>query len=308
MLKLDDKDILPNKSVVSDKKKSSIDNKNEISKEFIELREDKLWEEQGKIAKEAYDVSDSEIEKDAYDNDYKEFDIVDKIILSKKLKHQINSVGKGKRGNYRVPEPEKIKGVSVSREGKVRIAENWKPGTDGAKQGTRHMEIVKAIGKDGKPTLIDRVGSENGNYFSPMNDEGKPYSLKERAIGDYLPEENIQDNDSYHLYEVKQDFTRKNFIKAIKNTYTGKEQRKLIIQLDDYYYDATRKSVKNGHPNEKYCNCSIEEANGVKTGEIDQMFLEDDNEYGKGTDGGGIQYITPFNVEELKKMKMIKEI
>ena len=38
------------------------------------------------------------------------------------------------------------------------------------------------------------------------------------------------------------------------------------------------------------------------------MFLHDGDEYGKGTDGGGQQYITPFSAKELQEMGMIEEI
>lgn len=33
----------------------------------------------------------------------------------------------------------------------------------------------------------------DGNYLSPMKPDGTPYSLKERAIGDYLPEEKLEE-------------------------------------------------------------------------------------------------------------------
>ena len=38
------------------------------------------------------------------------------------------------------------------------------------------------------------------------------------------------------------------------------------------------------------------------------MFLQEGDEYGKGTDGGGEQYITPFNARDLIEMGMIEEI
>ncbi len=274
----------------------------------IKENEQRLYKQQGKMANKVYDKSLAEPTIDNEGNASKEFNLGEKVVLSNATKRQINNVPKGLRGNYRVPEPEKIKGVRVDPEGNARIVENWKPNSDGAKSGTRHMEIVRAVGEDGKPTLIDRIGAENGNYFSPMNPEGEPYSLKERGIGDYLPEKDIQENDSYHLYKVLKDFTRENFEKAIEETYQGDRRNEQMDRLYDYYKVATKKSLKDGHPDEKYCNCSVDDADGVKTGEIDQMFLKDGDEYGKGTDGGGMQYITPFSVDELKKMKMIEEI
>lgn len=82
----------------------------------------------------------------------------------------------------------------ISKLTKARIIEAWKPDTDGAKFRTREMCIIK------KGTILDRIGAPSGNYLSPMKPDGTPYSLKERAIEDYLPEEKIEDNDSYHKY------------------------------------------------------------------------------------------------------------
>lgn len=286
-----------------------VEDTSDIREEKLESKEGELWGEQGKMAKDEFDSAEAPVEKDKYGNDYKPLSREEAQELSDKLKSQIDNVPKGEGGNYRVPEPEKIKGVSVNDRGEARIVENWRDGTDGAKSDTRHMETVKATGEDGKPTVIDRIGGENGNYFAPMNSDGEPYSLKERATGDYLPNENIQDNDSYHPYEVKQDFTRENFEKAINDTYDDPDVREdKMDALNAYYNDATSDSYTNGHDGEKYCDCTPDQADGVKTGEIDQMFLHDGDEYGKGTDGGGQQYITPFSAKELQEMGMIEEI
>lgn len=271
--------------------------------------EKELYEEQGEIAKTAFNSADSISEKDRYGNDYKPLALNEARDLSDKLKTQINNVPNGKRGNYRVPEPEKIKGVSVNANGEARIIERWKDGTDGAQSGSRHMEVVKAIGENGKPTVIDRIGGENGNYFSPLSSQGEPFSLKERATGDYLPNPNIKENDSYHQYEIKRDFTRENFEKAIDATYDDSDEKEdKKDRLNAYYKDAVSDSYTNGHDGEKYSDLSADKVDGIKTGIIDQMFLKDGDQYGKGTDGGGIQFITPFNVKELKEMGMIEEI
>lgn len=286
-----------------------VEDTSDIREEKLESKEGELWGEQGKMAKDEFDSAEAPVEKDKYGNDYKPLSREEAQELSDKLKSQIDNVPKGEGGNYRVPEPEKIKGVSVNDRGEARIVENWRDGTDGAKSDTRYMETVKATGEDGKPTVIDRIGGENGNYFAPMNSDGEPYSLKERATGDYLPNVNIQDNDSYHPYEVKQDFTRENFEKAINDTYDDPDVREdKMDALNAYYNDATSDSYTNGHDGEKYCDCTPDQADGVKTGEIDQMFLHDGDEYGKGTDGGGQQYITPFSAKELQEMGMIEEI
>ena len=266
-------------------------------------RESEHWKKYGEICNEAFKNSSAKIEKDTYGNDYKELTRKEKENLSSDLKEHINGIPKGNRGDYRIPEPEKIKGLSQNDKGETRLIEAWKPNSDGAKYGTRHMEIIRAKDENGNPTQIDRIGSNRGNYFSPMKENGEPYSVKERATGDYLPEKKIEDNDSYHKYEVKQDFTRENFEKAIDKTYTDlRENEFMKTELNKYYDDAIRKTKTKGHDGDAYKyeeNCP----NGVKSGEIDNMFGTKEN-----PDGGGKQYIAPFNAKELEKMGMIEEI
>lgn len=287
--------------------KDKLDKNNQIkddeSIKSKETKETELWEKNNSICAKYYDNASANIEKDSYGNDYKPFTQKEKELLSSELKENINSVSKGERGNYRVPEPKKIKGVSCNAEGNVRIKEAWIDGTDGAKEGTRRMEIVKAKDESGNPTYIDRIGSENGNYFSPMKEDGTPYSLRERAIGDYLPEKNIEDNDSYHKYKVKEDFTRKNFEKAIDRTYADEDVKQdKIDQLISYYSDAKSSIKTDGHDGETY-KFNGDNIDGVKSGDIDNMFGTKDN-----PDGGGKQYITPFNGKELLDMGMIEEV
>lgn len=266
-------------------------------------RESEHWAKHGEMCKTAFDNASSVAEKDKYGNDYKELNQSEKQALSSDMKNHIDCIPKGERGNYRVPEPEKIKGVSQTPDGKFQLVENWKANCDGAKDGTREMEVVKAKDANGSPTYIDRIGSGNGNYFSPMNEYGEPYSLRERAIGDYLPEKNIEDNDSYHKYEVKQDFTRENFEAAIDKTYTDPDiNAKKHRELEAYYKDASFSYDTNGHDGEAYRFIG-DNPNGVKSGEIDNMFGTKEN-----PDGGGKQYITPFKARELEEMGMIEEV
>lgn len=266
-------------------------------------RESEHWQKHGEMCKSAYENSSAKVEKDIRGNNYKELNQQEKQKLSSEMKNHIDSIPKGERGNYRVPEPEKIKGVTQTPDGRVRLVEAWKPGTDGAKEGTRRMETVTVKDENGNPNYIDRIGSSNGNYFSPMKEDGSPYSLRERAIGDYLPEKKLEDNDSYHKYEIKQDFTRENFEKAIDRTYSDPDlNAKKHRELDKYYKDAVSADDTNGHDGESY-KYNGEHPNGVKSGEIDNMFGTEEN-----PDGGGRQYITPFSAEELEKMGMIEEI
>ena len=274
-----------------------------LPKENRGFQESDHWEKMGEFCKNAYENASANPEKTEKGNDYKALTPQEKEQLSNVLKDHINSIPDGERGNYRVPEPEKIKGVEHRSDGSFRIVEAWKPNTDGTKEGTRHMEVVKAKDQNGNPTYIDRVGDNNGNYFSPMKEDGTPYELRKRAIGDFLPKKNIEENDSYHKYEVKQDFTKENFEAAIDKSYTDPNERKKQLQkLDAYYKDAASSEDTQGHDGDEYLHNS-ERIDGVKSGEIDNMFGTADN-----PDGGAPQYITPFSAKELEQMDMIKEV
>lgn len=107
------------------------------------------------------------------------------------------------RDDCRVYEKDAIKYVDDN--GCVHV--NWLDGSDGSKEGTQHSEVIK------EGTLLDRYGSNNGSYLSPMNEKGEPYSIKERATGDRLIESNIQDNAPYHKYIVNQDLSEKMIIR-----------------------------------------------------------------------------------------------
>jgi hypothetical protein len=279
------------------------------SKIDVPIIENRLYKEQGQMALNAFNKGSGKVVSDSDGNITKYLTREEATELSNVLKKQLDDVPQYLAGDYRVPEPEKIAGITVYKDGSVRIKEAWKDGTDGAKSGTRRMEIVTAVDENGKPVVIDRIGAENGNYFSPMKDDGTPYSLKERAIGDYLAYDELADNSSYHQYIVKKDFTRKNFEEAIDNsTMNLNNKAKMKERLADYYDDAVSVTDTLGHDGEQYSDLAPDLADGVKTGEIDQMFLKDGDIYHKGTDGGGKQFITPFNVNELIELGMIEKI
>lgn len=142
-----------------------------------------------------------------------------------------------------------------------------------------------------KGQIIDRIGEEDSNYFSPMDKNGKPYSLESRAIGDYLPKENISDNASYHAYEILQDFTKENFKNAINDSGLEDIDKEKWLKRLDAYYDECADATAKDHVGDTYADNSSE-ADGVKTGKIAPMFKSDD--------GGATQYITPFSAGELK--------
>lgn len=271
----------------------------EAKRDVREERTSECYRQYGEIVKDAYENSDSPVVSKTNGDAYKELTQDEKTQLADKGKELIHSIPKEERGDFRVPDVDKIKGVRED----GRIEENWKDATDGGAPGSRHMETPA------KGEIIDRIGAPNGNYFAAMKEDGTPLSLEERAIGDYVPDKDITKNESYHSYEIKQDFTRENFEQALKDRYgvtddmpferTPPEYQKQKEKLDQYYEDcASDKSKDSGHEGEKYAD-TAETADGVKTSKIDSMFTS--------KDGGGKQYITPFDAKTLEELKMIKE-
>lgn len=58
------------------------------------------------------------------------------------------------------------------------------------------------------------------------------------------------------------------------------------------------------HKDKAYVKDPTRTIDGVKTGEIDEMFKQEE----ENQDGGAIQYITPFSVRELAEKLKILEI
>ena len=59
------------------------------------------------------------------------------------------------------------------------------------------------------------------------------------------------------------------------------------------------------HEDKAYVKDPTRTIDGVKTGEMDEMFKHEE----ENQDGGAIQYITPFNVFDLQKsLHMLKEV
>lgn len=285
--------------MVSTNKLPEFDTIEQIKSKTIDLTP--YYKRCNEIAKDAYEKSTALVETNEKGEHQKLLNYLEKDLLSKELQKQINDIPKGQRGDYRVPMPEKIKGIRIDKDsGQARIIEAWKPDTDGAKFGTREMCIIK------KGTILDRIGAPSGNYLSPMKPDGTPYSLKERAIGDYLPEEKIEDNDSYHKYVATMDFTRENFEEAInKSKLSSIDKEKLRIKLEMYYDDSEKvvNTIDHRHEGEAYNK--DKKTDGVQSGEIDEMFIHEEG----NTDGGAIQYITPFSVMELTEtLHMIDEV
>lgn len=179
------------------------------------------------------------------------------------------------------------------------IVTNWKKDEetggelDGAAKGTRRMEIVR------KGTIIDRVGGDDGKYFSPMDRDGNPYALKQRAIGAILKNEAfLEVNSCYHRYRLLEDFSKENFLNAIRRSgYDEVAKLLMYYEMDRYYCNVMQEDIKCDHPGEAYGN---EKSDGVKVGVIDSMFFRDD--------GGAIQYIVPFSAKQLEIIGMIEEI
>ena len=135
-----------------------------------------------------------------------------------------------------------------------------------------YEEMTKLTLRDGielpkKGTLIDRYGSPDGRYTSPIID-GKPYSYEQRS----LPF--VEDMRQYHVYEIKYD----SILEAINNI---KNETKRNAFLDDYY-----EFINNG------------EACIFRKGQIAPAFEQK---------GGGIQFEFGFSIKQLKNMGYIVE-
>ena len=115
-----------------------------------------------------------------------------------------------------------------------------------------------------KGQIIDRIGRESGNYFSPMDENGKPYSLETRAMGDYLPKENISDNAAYHAYKIQKDFTKENFKDAINEYILNDIDKEQWLKKLDAYYDDCADVTAKDHAGDSYADSSSD-ADGVKT-------------------------------------------
>ena len=260
-----------------------------LPEDFEAKREAELYQKCTKMCTELYNNSVSE-----ESNNFKELNEKEKQELSDKIFHMLESAPLEERGNFRAPTPEKIKGITA--EG--RIIENWALNDDGAEKGSRHMEVLR------EGHIVDRIGAENSPYVASLNEDGKPATAEERSIGDRLPEENIEDNASYHAYEVTTDFTKDNIENAVDNylydhrsTLTHDDAR-MSLELKIYYSDCTDTSLNTDHPGESYIKDGQNE-DGVKTGCVAPMF---------GDCGGATQHILPLTVADLQKIGMIRRI
>ena len=150
---------------------------------------------------------------------------------------------------------------------------------------TREMTILK------KGEQFDRVGPETGRCVGKVGEDGSCAKIEERSIPYYFSGDDIEKEPSYHRYEARQDFTRENMERAIEeSSYSSKRKESMKRVLSRYY-------EKNS---ERYApELNTEEMDGLTTGEIAPMF---------GKPGGGMQHDMPFNMEELKELKLIEEV
>lgn len=214
----------------------------------------------------------------------------DKEELSNRQFEYLKNRNPEDRDDCRLPTPESIKSIEM-KDGCAIIIQNWKEGTDGAELGSRKMEVIK------RGITLDRIGTPDGRYLSPLNEYGRAYTEKERATGERMVEQPIEKNSSYHKYEVKQDLTRENFRKALDSHYSGAELEAMKKQLKDYYEDCSD-PMNPEHLDDPYSDKPADETDGIKAGKIDHMFTDND--------GGGRQYIMPFSVSEMYKMELIE--
>lgn len=128
----------------------------------------------------------------------------------------------------------------------------------------------KLIPEQGK--IIDRYGSPEGRYASPVNDN-KPYSYTQRA----LPF--VENPSNYHRYKIKGDFTK--IQDYVSNCSDAKTKEDIDAYVTTYYNGDYRKLVSY-------------------FGEIASI---------KGWgEGGGIQYELPLKIKWLIRIGLLEEI
>lgn len=123
-----------------------------------------------------------------------------------------------------------------------------------------------------KGKIIDRYGSPDGRYVSPINNN-KPYPYEERS----LPY--IENPSSYHMYKVEGD------LKKIQEYISNCTDMKLKAKIESY-----TKKYYNGD----YSRLITYEGK-----------IKDIKGWGLG---GGVQYEFPLPIELLEKLGLLKEI
>lgn len=67
-------------------------------------------------------------------------------------------------------------------------------------------------------TVLDRVGPERGRYLCPIPENRDVYTVEERALPYYLPEQIITSEPAYHKYRVKKDISKEAVLQAIEDS------------------------------------------------------------------------------------------
>lgn len=212
----------------------------------------------------------------------------DKKELSDRQYEHLKDVPKEERDDCMVYESNAIKSVKKDPlSERCDVIRDWKDGSDGAKEGTEHAEIIQ------KGSVIDRYGPPTGKWASPLKEDGSPYSTKERATGDRLIEPNIEDNSAYHRYEINQDLSKDNIQSTLDQKYeegilNEKEYERYCMKLESYYEDS------------RYFE---EQSEGIKTSIACEQF-----EHGENPDGGAKQYEFPFTIDEMERLELISTL
>ena len=131
-------------------------------------------------------------------------------------------------------------------------------------------------------TLIDRLGSEDGRYFSPLDVAKEPSSFSERALPYYFIGTEVKKEPSYHAYRAKLSFTFEDV----------KRKRQEIIEKSDLNVDS-----------KFFVETILTEApKGFIFGKVAPI-----GAFGEQGKGGGEQYRLYASAVELKKYGFIED-
>lgn len=139
-----------------------------------------------------------------------------------------------------------------------------------------------------KGEKFDRVGSENGRYVAPF-EEDMPQSVEKRGLPYHFTEKNIMDEPSYHSYEVDRNFEQlQDAIDEYNNPSLTPEENDMLRSEFKKEYE------RNNWPSDEY----IHEPGKTYYGDIANAFES----------GGGTQLELPMTVRSLKELGMIHEV
>nr|MBQ4457151.1 glycohydrolase toxin TNT-related protein [Clostridia bacterium] len=167
------------------------------------------------------------------------------------------------------------KPVICSSTGEYRFQYEWNKGENSEFDGDIQEGAVVAPGQ-----FVDRIGSAEGRYVSPVPSTRDVYSVEERALPYFLIEDKITEEPAYHVYEVLREINTAAVIEAIDNS-------------NGIFPDAAAKEFAKVK---------------VKSGDIAFGRVAAVSAFGSQGQGGGDQYRLNIDVHYLVALKFFEEV